>query len=259
MLVGAFISIRREVPMGSMVAARPTHDDAVGMTGDATLTDAAITDAALVAAMLDGSEGALERLYDRHGDAVFASAMQTSRDEWIATEVVQETFLTLWDRADRFDPGRGELRSWLMTIARNRSIDRLRAAGRHDRAASFSAFARADVDAHPVDQWVADAGTLIAVGSAEPLPEVAVSDKETRASIDAAIAGLDPIEQRVIVLAYDQGLTQSEIAASLGWPIGTVKTRTRRALRHLREELTPLVAPVASIAPPPVPCPAPCP
>jgi RNA polymerase sigma-70 factor (ECF subfamily) len=146
-----------------------------------------------------------------------------------------------------------------MTIARNRSIDRLRAAGRHDRAASFSAFVRPADAGHPVDEWLAGSGDLIAVGSAEPLPEVAVTDRETRASIDAAISDLDPVERRVIVLAYDQGLTQSEIAASLGWPIGTVKTRTRRALRHLREGMTPLVAPAAAFVAPSVPCPAPCP
>jgi len=237
--------------MDFTVVERPTHD------GDVAAEVA--TDAALVAALLEGSEPALERLYDRHSDAVFASAMQTSRDEWLATEVVQETFLTLWDHADRFDPERGGLRSWLMTIARNRSIDRLRAAGRHDRAASFSAFVRPADEGHPVDDWLAGSGDLIAVGSAEPLPEVAVTDRETRASIDAAISDLDPVERRVIVLAYDQGLTQSEIAASLGWPIGTVKTRTRRALRHLREGMTPLVAPAAAFVAPSVPCPAPCP
>jgi RNA polymerase sigma-70 factor (ECF subfamily) len=234
------------------VADRPAHNGDLQSTGPAT------SDRALVAAMVNGSEPALERLYDRHSGAVFASAMQTSRDEWLATEVVQETFLTLWDHADRFDPNRGELRSWLMTIARNRSIDRLRAAGRHERASSFSAFARPATEA-PVDEWLAGTGDLIAVGSAEPLPEVAVSDMETRASIDAAIAGLDPVEQRVIVLAYDEGLSQSEIAASLGWPIGTVKTRTRRALRHLREQMTSLVAPTPSMVGPAVPCPAPCP
>ena len=237
--------------MDFTVAERPTYDR------DATADVA--SDAALVAALLEGSEPALERLYDRHSDAVFASAMQTSRDEWLATEVVQETFLTLWDHADRFDPERGGLRSWLMTIARNRAIDRLRAAGRHDRAASFSAFARPVGEGHPIDEWLAGSGDLIAVGSAEPLPEVAVTDRETRASIDAAIAGLDPFEQSVIVLAYDKGLTQSEIATSLGWPIGTVKTRTRRALRHLRDEMTPLVAPAAAFVAPSVPCPAPCP
>ena len=251
--------------MDFMSAARPTHDGgvtAIAATATHAANSAMATDAALVAAILEGSEPALERLYDRHSNAVFASAMQTSRDEWLATEVVQETFLTLWDHADRFDAERGELRSWLMTIARNRSIDRLRAAGRHDRAASFSALARPAEDDHAVDEWLAGTGDLIAVGSAEPLPDVAVADKETRASIDAAIAGLDPVERRVIVLAYDQGLTQSEIAASLGWPIGTVKTRTRRALRHLREQMKPMRVPMASIASmggPTVPCPAPCP
>jgi RNA polymerase sigma-70 factor (ECF subfamily) len=102
---------------------------AIAATATHAANSATATDAALVAAMLEGSEPALERLYDRHSSAVFASAMQTSRDEWLATEVVQETFLTLWDHADRFDAERGELRSWLMTIARNRSIDRLRACG----------------------------------------------------------------------------------------------------------------------------------
>jgi RNA polymerase sigma-70 factor, ECF subfamily len=233
--------------MGFTVAERRTNNG-----------DVATTDAALVTQMLSGSELALERLYDRHSGAVFAAAMHTSRDEWLATEVVQETFLMLWDHAERFDPERGELRSWLMTIARNRSIDRLRAAARHHRATTFSALARPAEPMHPIDEWLAGTGDLIAAGSAEPLPEVAVTDNETRASIDAAIAGLDPVERRVIVLAYDKGLTQSEIAESLGWPIGTVKTRTRRALRHLREQMTPLVAPAASLVAPPVPCPAPC-
>ena len=212
------------------------------------------TDATLVDSILDGSQDALERLYNRHARAVYASAMQTSRDEWIAAEVVQETFLTLWDHADRFDPARGELRSWLMTIARNRTIDRLRAAGRHDRAASFSTMGGGVETDRPIGEWLADAGNLIAAGGAEPLPEVAVTDRETRLAIEAAIADLDPVEQQVIVLAYDDGLTQSEIAASLGWPIGTVKTRTRRALRHLRDQLTPVAS-----APAPAPCLAPCP
>lgn len=220
--------------------------------------DGTVTDANLVREMLEGSQVALEQLYGRHSDAVYASAMQTSRDEWIAAEVVQETFLTLWDHGDRFDTARGELRSWLMTIARNRTIDRLRAAGRRDRAASFSAFRRPQATDQPVGEWVADSGDLVAAGRAEPLPEVAVTDRETRLAIEAAISDLDPVEQRVIVLAYDDGLTQSEIAASLGWPIGTVKTRTRRALRHLREDLSPAVT-AAAAAPKSTPCPAPCP
>ncbi len=98
----------------------------------------AAVDAELVDRIRHGSEAALGQIYDRYAKAVFASAMQTSRDRWIAEEVVQETFLVLWERADRFDAARGALQAWLMAIARHRAIDRLRAAGRHDRAASFT-------------------------------------------------------------------------------------------------------------------------
>ena len=88
------------------------------------------SDANLVRRLIEGSQEALASLYDRHAQTVFAAAMGTSRDRWIAEEVVQETFLTLWNRAERFDPSRGALRAWLLTIARNRAVDRLRAAGR---------------------------------------------------------------------------------------------------------------------------------
>jgi RNA polymerase sigma-70 factor (ECF subfamily) len=218
-------------------------------------------DEMLVREVRKGSESALGELYDRHADAVFASAMQMTRDRWMAEEVVQETFLALWERAEQFDPSRGALRSWLVAIARHRSIDRLRAAGRHHRAASFAAFRGVDADDQAIEERLAAVGDLIGVGAADPLPDVALTEKETRAAIEAAIGGLAPIERRVIVLAYDSGLSQSEIAASLGWPIGTVKTRTRRALRHLRERLTPALTPMP--APMPLsnaaPCTAPCP
>ena len=195
------------------------------------------TDASLVQKLIAGSEDALAGLYDRHGGAVFAAAMRAVGDRWIAAEVVQETFLTLWDRAELFDPARGALPAWLSAIARNRALDRVRAGARHDRAASFSSFARDDADDHSVAEWLTTSGRLIGAAGPEPGPDIALSDKETRASIEGALRALDPVEQRVIVLAYDRGLSQSEIADSLGWPIGTVKTRTRRALRHLREGL----------------------
>jgi len=204
----------------------------------------------LVRAVIGGSEDALADLYDKHGSAVFAAAMRASNDRSIAAEVVQETFLVLWNRAELFDETRGPLAAWLVTIARNRAIDRLRAAARHNRAMSFSAFGVAPEDRASGD-WLTASGALIAAGGPEALPEVALADKETRASIEDALASLDPMERRVIVLAYDGGLSQSEIAASLGWPIGTVKTRTRRALRRLRDrlELPGSGSPTASIGP----------
>jgi RNA polymerase sigma-70 factor (ECF subfamily) len=201
------------------------------------LAMAPASDASLVRAVMDGSQEALAGLYDRHGTAVFAAAMRASGDRSIAAEVVQESFLTLWDRAESFDATRGALAAWLATIARNRAIDRLRSAKRHDRASSFSSFATAVADDHSIGDWLTASGELIGAGGPEPLPEVVLTDKETRGSIADALASLAPMERRVIELAYAGGLTQSEIAIELGWPIGTVKTRTRRALRQLRERL----------------------
>ena len=195
------------------------------------------SDAGLMRLVIEGSEDALASLYDRHADAVFAAAQRTSREGGIAAEVVQETFLAVWNRAELFDPARGSLRSWLLTIARNRAVDHLRSQGRHDRAATFSSFGREGVDDRSMAEWLTASGELIGASGPDAVPEVALVDKERRASIDQAIASLAPDERSVIVLAYDGGLSQSEIAARLGWPLGTVKTRTRRALRLLRELL----------------------
>jgi RNA polymerase sigma-70 factor, ECF subfamily len=195
------------------------------------------SDAALMRGVIDGSQDALAGLYDRYSRAVFGAAMRTTRDQWIASEVVQETFLALWNRAELYDPSRGTLTSWLLTIARNRAVDHLRSASRHDRAATFSSFGRDDASDHALAEWLAASGELIGAGGPEPAPENALSSKELRHTIDEAIAALDATERSVILLAYDGGLTQAEIAVRLGWPLGTVKTRTRRALGRLREML----------------------
>lgn len=204
----------------------------------ATSSAAPLSDSRLVHDMTEGSQDALARLYDRHSDLIFAVAMRATQDRGIAAEVVQDTFLVLWNRAELYDSSRGALATWLSTIARNRATDRLRSAGRHDRAATFSSFIRdGDMDEHSVVEWLTTSGELIGSAGPEPAPEVALSTAETRASIARALASLGPTERMVIDLAYDAGLSQSEIAERLGWPIGTVKTRTRRALRRLRDEL----------------------
>ena len=197
----------------------------------------AAAEATLVKRLLDGSEDALARLYDRHGPAVFAEANRTSGDRWVAAEVVQETFLTLWNRAELFDASRGRLRAWLLTIAHNRAVDHLRRASRRDRAAVFSSFgAGGDAEASTVD-WLAATGEPVAGAGEELGPEAWLSREETRESVADAVASLAPVERSVILLAYGGGLSQSEIATRLGWPIGTVKTRTRRALQQLRERI----------------------
>jgi RNA polymerase sigma-70 factor, ECF subfamily len=196
-----------------------------------------MSDVGLMRRVIAGSQEALAQLYDRHNDSVFGAAWRTSRDQWVAAEVVQETFLALWNRAELFDPSRGSLTSWLLTIARNRAVDHLRSARRHDRAVAFSSFGHDGEDEFAIAEWLTASGELVGAAKADAAPDAILSSKETRASIDEAIAALDPVERSVIVLAYGSGLSQSEIAAKLGWPLGTVKTRTRRALGRLREIL----------------------
>src|SRR6476620_4170036 len=139
------------------------------------------SDVTLVRSLLEGSQTALGVLYDRHSSAVFGAAMRASGDHAIAAEVVQETFLALWDRAELFDAERGSLSAWLTRIAHNRAIDRLRAAARHDRAVAFSSFGRDEADDEPVAEWLMTAGELIGAAGPEPTPESALVDRETRA------------------------------------------------------------------------------
>src|SRR5215211_6253200 len=104
------------------------------MNGDRSEAD----DATLVREVAAGSESALGHLYDRYVDAVFAAASRLTGDRQVAEEVVQETFLALWNRAELFDPKVGSLAAWLHTIARNRTVDRLRATGRRPNLHSIS-------------------------------------------------------------------------------------------------------------------------
>src|SRR5258706_9925265 len=195
------------------------------------------SDAGLMRRVIVGSEDALAAFYDRHADAVLAAAQRTSREAWIAAEVVQETFLAVWNRAELFDPTRGTLRSWLLTIARNRAVDHLRSAGRHDRAATFSSFGREGVDDRSMAEWLTASGELIGASGPDAVPEVALSDKERRASLDEAISALAPAGRAGILLAYDGGGSQSQIAARPGGPPGTGKTRNRAAPRRPRGRL----------------------
>ena len=195
------------------------------------------SDATLVQQLIAGSAEALAVLYDRYAPEVFAAVVRMTGDRSIANEIVQETFLALWNRAELFDASRGSMRAWLLTIARNRAVDHHRAVGRHHRAVAFSAFERGEEQDPPIAEWLATSGRPVAMATAEDDPEHALAAKEMRASIAGALTSLPPLERSVILLAYAEGLSQSEIAARLGWPMGTVKTRTRRALRHLRDWL----------------------
>jgi RNA polymerase sigma-70 factor, ECF subfamily len=219
---------------------------------DEGITSARPTDAALVAAVADGSEDALAALYDRHAGLAMAVAFRLTADRQAAEDVVQDVFLALWNRAEQFDPKVGSLEGWLSTIARNRAVDRLRAAGR--RPQLVAPVARPDEpEAAALDRLALERD---GPGPGRSLsgndPALSLELAETRSEIGTTLARMPDDEREVILLAYRDELTQSEIAERLGWPLGTVKTRTRRALARLREALADLYGPTYSPVPIPI-------
>jgi RNA polymerase sigma-70 factor (ECF subfamily) len=195
------------------------------------------SDENLVHEVVGGSQAALAAIYDRHVDAVYATASRLTADRQVAEEVVQETFLALWNRAELFDARMGSLAAWLHTIARNRTVDRLRAAGRRPNLVPLSSATGNDEgDAAALDRIVLS-GTVLGGATVDLGPEGELAATELRQVLRDALAELPESERTAIVLAYREELTQTEIAERLGWPLGTVKTRTRRALLRLREAL----------------------
>ena len=201
-------------------------------------------DSGLVRAVASGSEDALVQLYDRYSGAVYATARRLTTDRGLAEDVVQETFLALWNRAEQYDPTMGSLPAWLLTIARNRTIDRLRALGRRPPTMPVSDVALFDEsDTATLERLVAG-GAVVGAGQPVMGPAAILDENELRTSLAVALAELPDVERTVLVLAYRDELSQSEIAERLGWPIGTVKTRTRRALFRMRTALGPGFTPI---------------
>ena len=214
--------------------ADPTYS---GTTPTGGVVATPVDDGALVRAVAEGSHEALAVLYDRYVDTIFAVARRSTSDRGTAEEVVQETFLALWDRATTFDPAMGSVGGWLRAIARNRGVDRLRAAARRPTLVPYPvAVGTGEPDAGSLDR-IATPGTVMGGSTALPTPEEGLASAETRRAVQAALATMPVDEREVILLAYSNGLTQTEIAERLGWPLGTVKTRTRRALARMREVL----------------------
>ncbi len=193
-------------------------------------------EAALVRAVARGSEAALGVLYDRHVDSVHAVALRLTGDRQLAEEVVQETFLALWNRAELFDPAIASLATWLRAIARNRTVDRIRAAARRPPLVSLGVFGDPDAPDPDLDRF-GDGAAVVGGTVPDPGPDAVAEAGDVRAAVQEALTSMPEVERVVILLAYRDGLTQSEIAERLEWPLGTVKTRTRRALAHLREML----------------------
>ena len=198
------------------------------------------SDAELVGALVEGDEAALGELYDRHAESLFRAALLRLGDRGLAEEVLQDTYLALWNRAELFDGSQGSVIGWLSTIARNRAIDRLRSSARRPAPVALSALVPLGADAAATDDArdaILAAATPVAGVTAAPDPEREVDIAELRREVEQALADIPEHERQVLTLAYYDQLSQSEIAARLAWPLGTVKTRTRRALARLRETL----------------------
>jgi RNA polymerase sigma-70 factor, ECF subfamily len=195
-----------------------------------------LDDAGLAARIAAGDEAAFVIAYDRHSGFVFGSVVRFLGDRDAAAEVVQDAFVTLWRRARLFDARSGSLLTWLLAIARHRAIDRLRAEGRRPgRDAVRIDTAAGDGNPGGPGGWTEMPPELIAGSTTDP-SEVATR-RWVQAVVRTGIAELPENERQVIVLGYAQDLSQAQIAERLEWPIGTVKSRTRRALAQLRLRL----------------------
>ena len=174
------------------------------------------SDAALVVAIARFRQEALAEAYRRHGDAAFGLAVRVLRDRALAEEIVQEVFLRLWNDPERFDPGRGSLRSFVMATVHSRAIDVVRAESsrraREERHLRLYPEPEYDLERVIVDLTVAE-------------------------QVRVALVGLSDDERQAIELAYLGGHTYREVAVLLEQPEGTVKSRIRVGLRRLRDSL----------------------
>ena len=177
-----------------------------------------LRDGQLVELVAQKDAGALEALYDRYGRAAYSLARRILTEETLAQDVVQEVFLSLWRDARRFDAGRGTVATYLLSMTHHRAVDVVR---REEN----------------LRRWrTSDEGLELA-----PDPKARVEDEveasERRSEVRAALAELPAAQREALLLAYFGGYTQREVAALVGVPLGTVKTRMAAGMRKMKEAL----------------------
>jgi RNA polymerase sigma factor (sigma-70 family) len=176
-------------------------------------------DAHLADRLMARDESALREVISMYGRLVFGMARRILAGSALADEVAQDTFLALWRRPGAFDPGRGSLQSFLVGVARNKAIDLVR---REQSLRRTKDVLLTEAEAVPVESGTGDLETGV----------------EERDEVKVALAKLSPLQREAIVLAYFGGRTYREVAAELGIPEGTAKTRLRDGLIRLRELMT---------------------
>jgi RNA polymerase sigma-70 factor (ECF subfamily) len=162
---------------------------------------------------------AFEVFYDRHGGAAFSLAYRILGDGTAAEDCIQEAFISIWRSGGRFDPTRGSVRSWTLSIVRNRAIDALRS------------------KAGKAPKLTFDDDAILESRPAEELTDHEAMRHETATEVRGALSQLPGEQSKVIELAYFGGFSQSEISRMLNVPLGTVKGRMRLGLEKIRGEL----------------------
>jgi RNA polymerase sigma-70 factor (ECF subfamily) len=168
-------------------------------------------------------ESALAELYDRHGRPAFSLIIRILRSAPDAEDVLQETFVSVWSRAASYDPRLGSPAAWLMRIARNRAIDRLRAKR-----------VREPVSA---DGGREDEGARRNEPVTRETPESMLRENVAASAVHAAMSNLSDSQRELIEAAFFEGYTHRELSERFGLPLGTVKTRIRAGLNALRGRL----------------------
>jgi RNA polymerase sigma-70 factor (ECF subfamily) len=180
-------------------------------------------DVTLIGAMSEGDQGAMALLYDRYAAPMLGLALRITREHADAEDVLVDAFDQVWREATRFDPGRGSVAGWLATITRSRALDLIRSRARRTR----------------LDDVAEREGPVVpvAMGASQrsPVGDVLADERSTR--VRAALADLPAAQRVALELAYFEGLSQTEIAARLAEPLGTIKTRMRLGMRRLRDLL----------------------
>jgi RNA polymerase sigma factor (sigma-70 family) len=177
-----------------------------------------LRDGQLVELVAQKDAGALEALYDRYGRAAYSLARRILTEETLAQDVVQEVFLSLWRDARRFDAGRGTVATYLLSMTHHRAVDVVRREENQRR-------------------WRTSDERLELAPDPKARVEDEVEASERRAEVRSALAELPAAQREALLLAYFGGYTQREVAALVGVPLGTVKTRMAAGMRKMKEAL----------------------
>ena len=172
----------------------------------------------------EGDRRSFEELYERYSGVLYSTAFRILNDQTAAEDVLQDVFVQIWEKAPLYDAARGKPLTWAVTMTRNKSIDRLRSQQRRNRLR---------------DEMETQASIFEEFSDRSSLDEVQSAEKGEM--IRRAIQQLSKEQRQAIELAFFSGMSQSEIAETIGEPLGTIKARIRRGMMKLKEIVTPLL------------------